>query len=162
MRRKFAELLASEMALNKDIYVLTADIGYGVWDKVRDTFPDRYYNVGASEQLLIGAAIGLALSGKIPICYTITPFLLYRPFELLRTYINHERIPIILVGSGRDDDYIHDGFSHYAFDDIEIMGTLPNIGIFYPMNCKEIEDTFHNIIYTEEPIYINLGRFNEY
>ena len=41
MRRDFAQLLFDEMATNKDIYLITGDLGYGLWDKVRDTYPAR-------------------------------------------------------------------------------------------------------------------------
>ncbi len=49
MRKDFAELLFQEMAINKDIYLITGDLGYGLWDKIKDTYSDRFYNVGSSE-----------------------------------------------------------------------------------------------------------------
>ena len=54
MRKIFSELLYREMAYNKKVVLLTGDLGYGLWDKVRLDFPDRFYNVGSAEQLLIG------------------------------------------------------------------------------------------------------------
>ena len=80
MRRCFADILYQHMARNKDIWVLTADLGYKMWDMIRDDYPKRFINVGASEQAMMGMAVGLALEGKVPIVYSITPFLLYRPF----------------------------------------------------------------------------------
>jgi transketolase len=93
-----------EMTTNSKIYLLTADIGYGILDPLRAKFPDRVINVGSSESLMIGIALGFAYEGRIPICYTITPFLIYRPFEMLRNYVNYEKTPIKLVGCGRDKD----------------------------------------------------------
>ena len=69
------------MSANEDIVVLTGDLGYGLWDKIRIDYPDRFWNVGSSEQLMMGMASGMAMDGKIPFVYSITPFLLYRPFE---------------------------------------------------------------------------------
>ena len=63
-----------------NIYLLTGDLGYGLWDEIKKEFPDRYINTGAAEQALIDIAVGLALDGKIPFVYSITTFLLYRPF----------------------------------------------------------------------------------
>jgi transketolase C-terminal domain/subunit len=54
---------------------------------------------------MIGAATGMAMEGKIPVVYSITPFLLYRPFVFLRNYLHHENIPVKLVGGGRNKDY---------------------------------------------------------
>ena len=94
MRKIFSELLYREMAYNKKVVLLTGDLGYGLWDKVRLDFPDRFYNVGSAEQLLVGASVGMAMEDKIPIASSSTPFLLYRPFELLRNYLDHEMIPV--------------------------------------------------------------------
>lgn len=121
MRELFFKQLEELMQKDERVYFITADLGYGLADRIRDNFPDRFFNVGAAEQVMIGMGIGLALEGKIPFCYSITPFLLFRPFEAIRTYIAHENIPVILVGSGRNDDYIHDGFSHDASDDLNYL-----------------------------------------
>ena len=67
----FVDTLYDEMAKNKDIWCLTGDLGYGVFDDIKRDFLDRYINVGAAEQSLLDIGVGLALSGKIPICYSI-------------------------------------------------------------------------------------------
>ena len=117
MRKEFASFLHAEMALNEKLILLTGDLGYGLWDKIKIDYPDRFYNVMSSEQLMLGAAVGLATEGFIPIVYSITPFVLYRPFELLRNYLHHENISVKLVGGGRDRDYGYLGFSHWAKKD---------------------------------------------
>ena len=142
MRKLFGSLLYDEMEKNNDIFLITADLGFGVLDKCKHTFSDRFFNTGAAEQLMIGVGIGLAENKKIPICYSITPFLLYRPFEFLRNYVNYENIPVKLVGSGRDKDYIHDGISHWAEDDEKILSALPNIQIFKPLSEIELKTQF--------------------
>ena len=81
MRRLFADTLYEQMKTNDRIWLLTADLGYKLWDQIRDDFPDRYLNVGAAEQAMLDIACGLALEGKIPFCYSITTFLIYRPFD---------------------------------------------------------------------------------
>ena len=97
MRRKFQELLTEEMRANDDIVLLVGDVGYKVFDHLREEFPQRVINPGAAEQLMIGMAVGFALDKKIPVCYSITPFVLYRPFEFIRNYLHHEQIPVKLV-----------------------------------------------------------------
>ena len=146
-------------AVNNDkIIVLTADLGFGVLDKIKNEFTSRYYNVGAAEQLMIGAAIGLAENSLIPVCYSMSSFLLYRPFELLRNYVNYENIPVKLIGSGRDYDYSHDGMSHWAHDDEKVLSSLPNIKIYKPKTILELEQSFKEFLYSKEPAYLNLTR----
>ena len=94
MKQQFAQKLHELMSEHDKIIVLTADLGFGLFDKIRRDFPSRFYNVGSSEQLMIGIGIGLYYKGFIPVCYSITPFLLYRPFEMIRNYVNYEKVLI--------------------------------------------------------------------
>lgn len=158
MRALFAKKIFEEMHINQNVFVLTADLGYKMWDMVRDTFPNRFINVGAAEQAMLDMGVGLALSGKIPVLYSITPFLLYRGFETIRTYINYEKISVKLVGAGRGKDYEHDGISHWADDDLDILAPLKNIQIFYPDSKEEAGVQFSEFLYNELPSYINLTR----
>jgi transketolase len=158
MRKIFGNVIVDHMATNDQIRVITADLGFGILDNCRNTYPKKFYNVGAAEQLMIGMAIGMAENNIIPICYSITPFLLYRPFEFLRNYANYENICIKLVGSGRDKDYSHDGISHWAEDDEQVLSCLPNIKIYKPNNEKELVDIIPEFLYSKTPAYLNLKR----
>lgn len=147
------------MRVNPKIYVLTADLGFKMFDEIMHEYEhSRFKNVGAAEQLLVGAAIGLTYESMIPICYSITPFLLTRPYELLRTYVNHERPPVKLVGGGRDTEYLHDGFSHHATDDMKILSTLENIEVYRPNNLEELESQFKEFIYSPNPSFMSLSK----
>ena len=156
MRKEFASFLHDEMSYNEKIILLTGDLGYGLWDRIKIDYPDRFYNVMSSEQLMVGAATGLAMEGLIPLVYSITPFVLYRPFELLRNYLNHERIPVKLIGGGRDKDYGYLGFSHWAEEDIKVLSTLENIQLFKPK--KPTKKLYREFLYNEQPSYLNLSR----
>jgi|TARA_R110001583_G_scaffold11063_4_gene50744 transketolase len=158
MRRDFAEKLHIEMGRNKDIYLLTGDLGYGLWDRIRIDYQDRFYNVGSSEQLMLGMASGLAMEGKIPVVYSITPFVLYRPFEFIRNYVDHEKLPVKLIGGGRDRDYGHFGFSHWAEEDKQIMKNFKNIKTLHPNTLDEMSTDFRYVIDKTTPVYMNLVR----
>ena len=158
MKRCFVDILHDQMAKNKDIWVVTGDLGYKMWDEIKSDYGERFINVGAAEQAMVGVGVGLALEGKIPFVYSITPFLLYRPFESIRNYVNQERIPVKLVASGRDRDYIHDGFSHWAEEDREIMKIFPNIRSRWPEENSEIEGFIEEMIENNSPYYINLKK----
>lgn len=153
MRRKFAIDLYELMKQDKNIILIAVDLGYGAFDKIRDEMPEQFYNPGAAEQAAVTMAVGLALSGKIPIVYTITPFLIFRPFEAIRLYMDHESIPVILVGSGRGQDYAHEGFSHDASDH-NILKQFKNIVFIEPENDFDLS----GIIYCGKPTYLNLKR----
>tara|TARA_B110000444_G_scaffold126310_1_gene118767 strand:- start:1947 stop:2402 length:456 start_codon:yes stop_codon:yes gene_type:complete len=149
-------LLINEMNKNEKIFLLTGDLGFGLFDDIRKDFPNRFINVGSCEQLMIGLAVGLSYEGWIPLCYSITPFLLYRPFEFIRNYLNHELANVKLVGGGRNKDYKNLGFSHWAEDDVKIISSLDNIKIYKPE--KMSLEIFNEFIYNNKPSYINLIR----
>lgn len=158
MRKEFAQLLHAEMIINPDIFLITGDLGYGLWDRIRDDYPERFYNVGSSEMAMMGTAIGLAMEGKIPYVYSITPFAIYRPFEMIRNYLNHENIPVNIIGGGRDKDYGYLGFSHWSHDDKEIMGVFHNIVSSWPEDDDGLLDDFKFSLTKKSPTYINLKR----
>lgn len=157
VRKTFIKLLHKEMKTNKKIVLVLGDLGYGHFDKIREEFPDRVFNPGAAEQLMLGMACGLAMDGLIPVCYSMTPFILYRPFEVIRTLIDYEKIPVILAAAGRDKDYASAGWSHWATDDKEHLSGFKNIKKSWP-DEKELEENFSEIINTKAPYYVNLKR----
>jgi transketolase len=158
MRNTFAKLLHNEMSTNLDVRFITADLGYGIFDQVRADYPNTTYNVGAAEQLMLGVGIGMAHEGLTPVCYSMSSFVLYRPFEFIRNYLNHEGANVKLVGSGRDKDYDHDGISHWAHDDEAVLASVPNVKIYKPANVDELQKIFPEFIRTPGPAYLNLKR----
>ena len=85
-------------------------------------------------------------------------FPLYRPFEFLRNYVNYEKIPVKLLGSGRDYDYSHDGVTHWANDDEAVLSSLPNIDIHKPQDLESLGREFNEWINSTRPAYLNLRR----
>ena len=158
MRATFSKVLLDHAMTDKRIILLTGDLGYVMWDEFQHLLPDQYYNVGASEQAMMDIAVGLAYSGKIPVVYSITPFLLYRPFETIRTYIDHEKLNVKLIGSGRSDDYKHDGYSHNADDECGILRQLPNIVQMYPQKKDDIPYITEQALKDTRPVFISLKR----
>jgi len=146
------------MKSDDTIVVLTGDLGFGLFDDIRSNAPERFINVGASEQLMLGAATGLALQGKIPICYSITPFLIYRPFEFIRNYMQIEGIPIKLVGSGRNSDYLNAGYTHHSGEVKSILDNFPKIDLYFPEDNAELSSQIDNMIYSKSPAFISLKK----
>jgi transketolase len=158
MRKQFAKLVYDEIKTNPDIYLITGDLGYGLWDNIRDEYPTRFYNVGSSEMAMMGMAIGLAMEGKTPFVYSITPFAIYRPFEMIRNYLDHESIPVNIIGGGRDRDYGYLGFSHWAEDDKTIMSSFKNINTYHPEKEEQLQQILQTILKSKTPSYINLKK----
>lgn len=158
MRKSFARELYQAMTKDERIFLVVADLGFCLFDQIREDFPDRFINVGAAETCAMGVGVGLALSGKIPIVYSITPFLLWRAAETIRLYVNHESVPVKLVGSGRNQDYKHDGFSHDASDDKALMSCFENIECRWPSSAEVIPSVVKEMLQSGGPYYLNLKR----
>lgn len=159
MRNEFAAHLMGHMMVNKDIYLLLGDVGYGIFDIHRAHYPNRVINCGAAEFSMLAVAVGLAMEGKTVFVYTITPFLLWRGAEVIRNYIHHEGIPVRLVGSGRDMDYKHDGFSHVCPEDVDLFSKIfYNIKTYRPETKEDISVMVKEMVFWNMPSYLNLKR----
>jgi len=157
MRRLFASELLKYAKKDKSIVVVSFDLGYKMWDEF-SKLPRQFYNVGASEQAGIGIAVGLALSGKKVFCYSITNFLIYRPFEFIRNYLDRESIPVRLVASGRDKDYLEDGITHHCQDAKVIMNCFKNITQYWPETKEEVPEMVKAMLFNDKPSFISLRR----
>ena len=158
MRKQFADELTKQAKTNDKIWLITADLGFGLWDQFKDEIPNRFLNTGASEQAASDICVGLALEGKIPFFYSITTFGLYRCFETWRTYVNYEKIPVKLCMSGRDKDYLHDGISHWSEDAKDILDTLPNIHTYWPNKVSEVKSITRKLVTSGTPEFLSLRR----
>jgi len=158
MRRTFFKELHKHMEQNDKILSLTGDLGYGGFDKIITDYPDRFLNCQAAEFSMMGLACGLGLEGKIPVVYSIGTFLIYRPFEIIRTYINHENIPVKLISSGRDKDYEHDGISHWMHDIKQYLDTFSNIKQYWPETEAEMINCLPELLSNNKPCFLSLKR----
>lgn len=155
MRKKFGEVIAELAENDKDIYLIVGDIGYKVFDTYRAKFPERFINIGICEQSMIGVAAGMALEGLKPWVYTITPFLIERPFEQVKLDIDQQNVNVKLVGYA---DYPNQGPTHSELNGKVLMGLLKNTNSFFPKDGKETEQfvkAAHNHI---GPVFISLKK----
>lgn len=119
-----------ELAKNdKDIVVITADMGAPALDKFRRELTQQFVNVGIAEQNAITLASGLALTGKKAFTYAIAPFITLRCLEQIRVENAMMKIPITIVGVGAGFGYEDSGPTHHLIEDIAVMRALPNIRI---------------------------------
>ena len=97
MRNAFAKSITKLANKNKQLVLLSGDIGNRLFDEYKKKFPKRFYNCGIAEQNMVGLAAGLAIEGFIPVLYTITPFLTSRAFEQIRLDICYPKLKVIIV-----------------------------------------------------------------
>ena len=161
MRNKFGKWVHRAVTDQRNIVLLSGDIGYGIFDELISDFPDNFINCGIAEQNMIGTAAGIAQQGLVPIVYTIIPFLIYRPFELVRNLIAHQNQKVILVGVGGGFVYDNLGFTHYAKEDLILASTLPNFNIFTPYDPKTAEKCFERALLAPNPSYVRLMKGGE-
>jgi transketolase len=158
MRRTFADCLHEKMKTDDRIWLISIDLGYKMWDQVRQDFPRRSINTGAAEQAALGIAVGLAQEGRIPFVYSAASFLLYRGFETIRTYINYEQVPVKLVGAGRDRDYKDDGYSHWSEDAEYFLKGFDAIKTYWPKDKEEIPIIVDTMVNSPFPEFVSLRR----
>lgn len=161
MRLAFINTLIKEAQSNKDIMLLTGDLGFTVFEGFRDKFPDQFINVGVAEQNLMGIATGLAMTGKTVFAYSIATFATMRPFEQIRTDIGSHSASVIVVGSGAGLSYGHDSITHHAVEDINLMRAIPGMTILCPADPYEVEILTKAAIKINKPVYLRLGKRGE-
>jgi len=119
-----------EIALNdKNIVIVSADMGAPALDKIRHNLASQFVNVGIAEQNAITLASGLALSGKRVFTYAIAPFITMRCLEQIRVNNAMMKIPITIVGVGAGFGYEDSGPTHHLLEDIAIMRSIPNVTV---------------------------------
>ncbi len=153
MRICFGKEIRNLANKDKNIYLIVGDIGYRVFDDFRSEFPDRFLNLGICEQSIIGVAAGLALEGLKPWVYTITPFLIERPFEQIKLDIDQQKANVKLVGYA---DYPTLGPTHKEINAKKMMGLFKNIKSFYPKNEREVIKTTKHCYKSIGPCFISL------
>ena len=153
MRRKFGKLINELAKKDKKIVLLVGDIGYGIFDDFRKNYPKRFFNLGICEQSLIGTAAGMSLEGLKPWVYTITPFLIERPFEQIKLDIDQQKTNVKLVGFA---DYPKLGPTHSELNAKKMMKLFKNIKSYFPKNSNDTQNVVKKCYKFKGPTFISL------
>ena len=144
---------------NDKIMVLDADVSASTrtaW--VAKEYPEKFMNVGISEQDLVGEAAGLALGGMIPFVSTYGVFLSGRAWDQIRTTVCYNNLNVKFGGAHAGISVGPDGATHQALEDMAIMRVLPNMTVIAPCDCVETKKAVIAAAATEGPVYIRFGR----
>jgi transketolase len=158
-RDALAESLVQLGEEDERVVVLDADLSKSTRSvKFAERFPERFFNVGISEQDLVCTAAGLALSGFVPVACTFAMFGLGRAWEQVRNSIARPNLnaKLCFTHAGVSDN--GDGASHQIFEDIAIARTIPNLRVLVPADGLEAKKAVACAVREEGPFYVRLGR----
>lgn len=158
MRTAFASSLMEIARFEKRLFVVTNDLGYSVLEPFIEKYPNQYLNIGIAEQNMMGVAAGLALSGKIPIVFSIIPFATMRCYEQIRNDICYHNLNVKIVGVGSGLAYGSLGPTHHAIEDIAIMRVLPNMTVICPGDPIETGLATVASLSHQGPIYMRIHK----
>ncbi|OGW38256.1 MAG: transketolase [Nitrospirae bacterium RBG_13_39_12] len=158
-RDAYGEALLEIGKKRADVVVLDADLsGSTKTGKFAKAFPGRFYNLGVSEQDLIGTASGLALVGKLPFASTFAVFETGRAWEQIRQTVCYSNLNVKLVATHSGITVGEDGASHQATEDVALMRVLPNMTVIVPSDGNETKQVINSISDYYGPVYVRLGR----
>ena len=146
-------------AARPDVVVLDADVAASTrtnW--VRDRFPDHFYNLGISEQDLVGTAAGLALGGQIPYVSTYGVFLSGRAFDQIRTTVCYNNLKVRFGGAHAGISVGPDGATHQALEDLALARVLPHMTVIAPCDSEQTRKAVLAAVDWPGPVYFRFGR----
>jgi transketolase len=160
-RQAFGESLARLGETHKEIVVLDADLAKSTKSEIfAKKFPDRFFEMGISEANMIGAAAGLAFTGKLPFACSFGAFITGR-YDTIRISAVYAQANIRLIGTHAGVGIGDDGHSQMGLEDIALMRSLPTMGVFQPMDAKETELLMDYLVKEwKGPAYVRLTRQN--
>jgi len=141
-----------------DMVVISGDLGKSTGASAFEVFPERYFNLGISEQDMIGTAAGLASAGKIPIVSTYAIFLVGRAWEQIRNSVARDSLNVKMLATHGGVSAYADGGSHQCYEDIAIMRCIPGVTVMVPADVSELRQAARAAVEISGPFYIRLPR----
>ena len=158
-RNVYGEVLAELGEQYEHIVALNADLsGSTKTELFHQKFPHRFFNMGIAEQDMVGTAVGLATTGKIPFVSTFSIFAVGKPWEQIRQSVANPRVNVKIVASHGGITVGEDGASHQCLEDIGIMRVLPNMVVILPADGIETRKALKAIVDYQGPVYMRLSR----
>jgi len=154
VRKAFGKTIVTLAEKDPHIVLLIGDV-FQEMEEYRNRFPDRFFNIGLCEQSMIGIAAGIAIGGLRPVVYSITPFLIERPFEQIKIDIDEQDLPVMLVGYA---DYPTHGPTHRPLDAEGLVTLFKNVVGYFPRNIQETEKAMIDAYLMKKPAVICLKR----
>ena len=152
LRKQFWDSMCELADKDKDIIVLTGDLGYSFMEEYAEKYPTQFINCGCIEQTMIGIAAGMAVAGKKPYVYSGTIFALMRPYEQIRDDVAYNNLNVKIIGTGASGFL---GFTHnlgISENEKDLLKNLPNIQLCLPKDEKQLS----RALSVSGPLYIRI------
>ncbi|MCK5065052.1 MAG: transketolase family protein [Candidatus Fermentibacteraceae bacterium] len=144
---------------NDRVVVIEGDVSRSIGSALfGEEFPERFFNLGASEQDMLGEAAGLALAGFIPFVGTYGVFVAGRAWDQIRTSICYMNLNVKIAGAHGGVSVGPDGATHQALEDVALMRVLPNMHVLVPADANQTRAAVLTSMNTAGPVYIRFGR----
>ena len=157
MRKEFSQWVEQFGRREPRFIFLTGDLGFGALENVQAALGPRFVNMGVCEQNMVSVSAGLAHQGLLPICYSIAPFAVFRPYEQIRLDIGLHKLPVKIIGNGGGYGYGIMGASHHALEDLAVLSCLPNFICVVPLCNSDVSGACEALFQHPGPAYLRLG-----
>ncbi|MBR3152813.1 MAG: transketolase family protein [Clostridia bacterium] len=158
-RQSYGEALVEAGRSNENIVVLDADLSTATKSNIfKKEFPERFFDMGISEQDMMGTAAGMASCGKIPFASTFAVFAAGRSYDQIRNSICYPKVNVKICGSHSGVTVGEDGATHQMLEDISIMKTLPNMTVLSVSDDVQTKWAVREATKIVGPVYIRTCR----
>ena len=158
-RSEFIDTLIELAEKDSKIVLIIPDVGFNYIEEFQKKFPDRFFNLGITEQSSMIIAAGLALAGFKPYVYSMINFVTFRPYEMVRNAVCLHNANVKIIGVKGSEKYKFLGFSHNLInekEDINVLKDLPNLKTFIITDPKEVKKTILETYKSNSPCYIRI------
>ncbi len=146
---------------NPNVVVLDADLACSTQTQLfKKEIPERFFDMGISEQDMLATAAGLASVGKVPFAASFAVFATGRAYDQIRNSICYPEFNVKIIGTHGGVTVGEDGASHQALEDISLMRGLPNMSVIVPADCRECREVIKFAAENYGPMYIRIPRSN--
>ncbi|MEV1333538.1 transketolase [Micromonospora costi] len=157
MRQTFVDTTTALLAEDPRTALVLADISAAAFAPAATRHPDRVLNVGIREQLMVGVAGGLALTGLRPIVHSYAPFLVERAYEQIKLDLDHQDVTAVLVGVGASYDRAAAGRTHLSPADVSLIDTLHDWTVHVPGHPDEVPALLRTVVAGDGSAYVRLS-----
>ncbi len=157
MRKEFSSWIENFGRNERRFIFLTGDLGFGALENVQAALQERFVNMGVCEQNMISVGAGLAQQGLMPLCYSIAPFAVFRPYEQIRVDLALHQMNVKIVGNGGGYGYGIMGATHHALEDIAVLSALQHFACFIPLCNSDVDGACAALFRYVGPSYLRLG-----
>lgn len=158
-RKAYGEFLVERGKLDKNIFVFDADLASATCTNMfKAEFPERHFDIGISEQDMIGTACGMAMTGKKVFASTFAIFMAGRAYEQIRNTAAYSHVNINLCATHAGLAVGEDGATHQCIEDIALMNVIPQMKVFSPSDEVSTKKILEMCLNEDGPKYVRLGR----